>query len=244
MALPKFNDTPVYELTVPSMKKKVKFRPFLVKEQKILLIAMESRDEGQIANAILETIESCIQEDIPGKKYTPFDIEYIFLQIRSKSVGETATLNLPCLECEEVNETVVALQDIEVQGLEKELPLIKINDQYSLKLRYPRYQDALMLGGPSDEDTAGQFYVAMRSTLDSLHSEDERIDFDEETREEVEGFLDSLPTSVFEEIVKFVNDLPSLTHSIKYTCTSCGHENSRNLTGLIDFFQYASPMRT
>src|SRR5210317_1903295 len=113
MALPKLNDTPKYDIVIPSTKANVKFRPFLVKEQKVLLIAMESQDQTQILNAIVDTIRACAQSDINVAKLTAFDIEYLFTKIRSKSVGEKATVAIKCSECEHSNKVDVNLDKID-----------------------------------------------------------------------------------------------------------------------------------
>jgi len=103
MALPKLNESPKYSLTIPSTRQEVRFRPYLVKEEKVLMIAMESEDQSKIFNAIADTIEACIEEPIAKNKLTTFDIEYMFVQIRSKSVGESIDLDLPCNKCETPN---------------------------------------------------------------------------------------------------------------------------------------------
>ena len=115
MALPKLNDVPKYEITIPSTDKKVYFRPFLVKEQKVLLIALESQDEKQILQAVVDTIKACIYEDIEIDKLAIFDLEYIFLQIRGKSVGETADLIMKCRECNHENKVKVDLEEIKIK---------------------------------------------------------------------------------------------------------------------------------
>ena len=135
MALPRLNENSQYELTIPSNKEVIHYRPFLVKEQKILLMAMESQDNDQILQAISDTLKSCITEDITDRELATFDIEYLFTQIRSKSVGETTKLNLACSSCETNNETQVNLSEIAVELTQDKV--IKLNDTYSLEMRYP-----------------------------------------------------------------------------------------------------------
>src|SRR6056300_979503 len=112
MALPSLNDTPKYELKIPSTGKKIKFRPYLVKEEKILLIAAESKDKDQMLGAIIDTINSCVQGNLNVNDLTTFDLEYLFIQMRAKSVGENASLNIKCQSCEEDNEYHMNLEDI------------------------------------------------------------------------------------------------------------------------------------
>ena len=124
MALPKLNDMPKYSVTIPSLKREVRIRPFVVKEEKILLVAMESQDPKQIAHAIIDTIESCVQDDIDTQKMTSYDVEYLFTQIRGKSVGETTNIGVNCPSCEHQNEVTVNLSEIKIRG---EIPNHKIN---------------------------------------------------------------------------------------------------------------------
>ena len=244
MALPKFSDNPIYNMNIPSTNQMVKFRPFLVKEQKVLLIALESQDEKQILEAILNCIQSCVQGKLNIKFLTTFDIEYMFLKIRSKSVGEKTDLLIPCVSCDEKCEVKVDLESIEINDIERELELIKINDEYSLKLRYPRYAEVMnKVTSTTEKNLVSQIYILIRTCLDSLMTAEERILFDDETPEEVESFLDSLPGEVFEKIMKFSQSIPALFHDIEYDCQSCNHHNVRSLEGLTDFFQYASPMK-
>ena len=134
MALPKLNDMPKYSVTIPSSKQEVRIRPFVVKEEKILLIAMESQDPKQIANAILDTIVSCTEEQIDANSLTSYDVEYLFLQIRGKSVGEKSNVILKCMECGHDNEVTIDLGDIKIEG---NIPdkKIKITDQISLEMK-------------------------------------------------------------------------------------------------------------
>jgi len=238
MALPKFNDIPQYELTIPSTKNKVSYRPFLVKEQKVLLIALESQDEKQVLNAIMNTIESCILDPIDVKKLSTFDVEYIFIQIRTKSAGETSDIGLACsnADCDHTNKVSVKLEDIKID-LPNEIKSIKINDQYTLVLKYPNYQELLNEVDLNDKSQVNQLYGLLTSCLGSLNTDEERISFLDETKEEIEGFLNQLTTDQFAEVMSFANNLPKLKHDVSYKCEECGNENIRTLEGLADFFQ-------
>jgi len=234
MALPKLNDKPKYEVVIPSTQKTVRYRPFLVKEQKVLMLAMESQDQKQILSSITDTISSCVEEDISVNKLTTFDVEYIFTQIRAKSVGETATVGIDCEKCEHNNEVVIKIDEIKIDVPQK-IKKIKLNDKYSVTMRYPSYQFMLqddVINGSSVE----QLYSAVRMCLDYLETDEERINFDEETKEEVEQFLDQLDTNQFNEIMEFVNSLPKLTHDVNFKCESCGSDNKIVLEGIKDFF--------
>jgi ribosomal protein L44E len=246
MALPKFNDNPLYQLTIPSNKKFVKFRPFLVKEQKVLLIAFESKDEGQILEAIGSCIESCIQDKIDVKNLTTFDIEYIFMQIRSKSVGEKAELIFKCPTCDESCETQVDLENISV-SLPEKTSTVKINEKYTIQLKYPVYSDIVkeyrMNKSGNTLSDVDKLYFLIKTCMDSLLTEDERIPFKDETQEEIDEFLDSLGTDSFNKILEFTQNIPSLEVDAEYTCKKCNENHTRKLKGMTDFFMYASPTR-
>jgi hypothetical protein len=242
MALPKFNDIPIYELTIPSTGQKVSYRPFLVKEQKVLLMALESRDDKQILNAIVNTLQACIQDPIDIARLSTFDVEYIFIQIRTKAAGETSNIGLMCQSCEHINEVKVNLEDIKMD-LPKEKPAIKLNDQYTLMLKYPQYESLLDEALSEESTIVSQMYTVIIACLDSLNTEEERISFRDETPEEIEEFLNQLSTSQFDQIMEFINDLPRLRHGVDFICSECNSENNRVLEGITDFFQSPSLMR-
>ena len=236
MALPKLNDVPKYELVIPSTGKTVSFRPFLVKEQKVLLMALESQDDKQVLNAIVNTITACLYDNVKFDSLTTFDIEYLFTQIRAKSVGENSTVNLKCMECEELNEVVVPLDDIKVNITNTD-KIVKINDQFSVEMKYPKYSAILLnTDNKESESFTESLYEMAIMCLGYLITEDERVNFDDEPRESIEGFLENLTASQFENIITFINNIPKLTHDIEYECSSCNHNNVITLQGIQDFF--------
>ena len=234
MALPKINDTPKYELIIPSTKKKVKFRPFLVKEQKILLLALETNDEESVLNAIIDTIDACIIDDINVNELSSFDVEYLFVQIRSRSVGEKATLGFTCTNCEEVNQITVDVTKINI-----DLPVvdknIKITDDYTLVMKYPSYK-YILDRSVNYESTTESLYQNVILYLDKLKTEDELINFADEPKEEIKAFIDNLTPDQFEPIIKFINNMPKLYHEVKYSCEHCDKENKAVMEGINDFF--------
>lgn len=234
MALPKINETPSYEVQVPSTKQSVKFRPFLVKEQKILLLAMESEDEKQILGAITDTISSCSETQLDINRLTTFDVEYLFTQIRSKSVGENSNVSIKCKHCEAPNEVSIKLDEIKIDVKHNDQK-IKISDKYNLIMKYPSYTYMLnddVLNGNNVE----KMYASIRMCLDSLEGEEEKISFKDETKEEVEKFLDQLNSDQFSDIVEFVSNIPRLQHEVNFKCEQCQKDNKINLTGIQDFF--------
>lgn len=234
MALPKINNVPKYTLTIPSTKKQVTFRPFLVKEQKVLLIALESQDENQILKATTDMIAACLDENLNVTKMPTFDVEYIFTQIRSKSVGETSKINLRCSSCKEYTEVEVALDQIKIEIPAKNNE-IKLNDNYTVVMKYPSYTDVVKIKAKRGTITS-TMYESVLLSLDKLKTPDEIISFSDEAEADVNDFLESLTTEQFQQLVKFVDNTPTLKHDVKFTCSNCKHSNKKTLQGLQDFF--------
>jgi len=236
MALPKINETPDHELTIPSTGKKISFRPFLTKEQKVLLIAMETQDQKQILNAVVNTIQSCAS-DIDVNKLTTFDVEYIFTQMRAKSVGERSNVGIKCKECEHTNEISVDLEDVKIDVQNKNNNMIKLNDTWTLKMKYPNYMSVLHDEKVMNNESATDSIMAMvANCLDALMSEDENIKFADESSDTVNDFIDNLNAAQFEQVEKFIQDMPQLKHNVNFTCESCQTENEVTLKGMNDFF--------
>ena len=244
MALPKLDQNPVYDLIIPSTGEKIEYRPFLVKEQKILLIALETNDDKQVLKAIRQLLKNCIISECNVNNLAPFDIEYIFLQLRGKAVGENSAIQLKCGECEEQNDVNIPLADLFpiVKEVAQE---IKIGEEYILHLRYPSF------GGIIDSDIqprellnqkqinplqVEELYGTIMQCLESLDTEEEKIYFKDETLEAKEEFVGSLTTIQFESILKFVNDMPKITHDVTFNCVKCDKKNELKLEGMQAFF--------
>ena len=236
MPLPTIS-TPTYELTLPSSNKKIRYRPFLVKEEKILIIAMESQDPKQIAEAIMDTIVSCAEDPIDKHKLTSYDVEYLFMQIRSKSVGETSTVLSACTECREENEVKINLADINVKSDGLKTEVIEISDDISLEMKYPTYEDTLgYVKSELSDNAAETMFNSIATCINAVQTKEENILLKHEPREEIETFINSLTTQQLEKITSFVDGMPTLIHEQKYTCKKCGHENTLQMKGLQDFF--------
>jgi hypothetical protein len=234
MALPSLNATPSYELTIPSTKKKYNYRPFLVKEQKILMLAYESKDKKQVINAMLDTVKSCIPE-IDVKVLTTSDVDYIFTQLRAKSVGEKIELNIPCNNCSTQNPISVNVEEVKVNGDNAE-KTIELTDKISVKLKYPTYFDfmsGMNLDSESQTETLMEIII---SCLDSIMTEEENMLIRDEPKEEVIRFIESMNSQQFELISEFVQNIPQIEYNNKFKCISCGEEQEIKLQGLDDFF--------
>jgi hypothetical protein len=227
MALPKLNETPKYSLTVPSTGKELRYRPYLVKEEKILLMASSSEDPKQIMNAVHDTIAACV-ENIDIRSLTTFDLEYIFIQLRSKSTGETSEILIKCPKCESQQKVTIPLNEIAVTET-KANPVIKISDNVTVVMKYPSYQDI-----PSDTDDVG-FTLIAASIKEVIHG-DEKVDIDDEPIEAVIAFLESMTNDQFQLIAKFFEDAPSVKYDLELVCQSCGELSDIEIKGMQSFF--------
>lgn len=235
MALPKLNEAPKYELTVPSTQKKVKFRPFLVKEQKVLLIAHESKDRRQMLNSMLDTVKACVDgEDIDN--LTTYDIDYIFTNIRGKSVGEKVEMIFKCEECDHENPYEINLDDVEVGKGESE-KVVKLTDDISVKVKYPGYRNILSNDRVLNMTSAGEAFIDLTMLcMESIMTNDQNIVLKDEPREEVEKFIESMSAQQFQAITEFVQKMPTMTYHAETKCTNCGSDIKRTLQGVDDFF--------
>ena len=180
MALPKLNQTPSYELTIPSTGEKLDYRPFLVKEQKILLLALESQDEKNILRTIRDTFKTCVLSECNVDKLKIFDIEFIFLQMRSKAVGESASLVFKCGKCEVDNDVSIPLSEINIEMKDDIVYDVAVTEQYNLKLGYPTFKQVIEATQPEKETQAELIFRTAKMCLDSLQTEDENILFADE----------------------------------------------------------------
>lgn len=235
MALPQLNSAPSYRITIPSLGKETTFRPFLVKEQKALLIAYETQDKTDIVRAITRTIHACIEEPIE-ETLTTFDVDYLFTQIRAKSVGEVVDLSIKCEECNMANDISIELDDVKMTQ-EVQDNIIQLTDDISLKMRYPSYDDFIQNEKLlSTESMTESLMELITVCLDSVMTEEERFSIKDESREDVINFIDSMTSDQFERVTEFVQNMPAVSKDIEFTCAGCKHENNRTLRGMDDFF--------
>jgi len=234
MALPKLN-APRYVLTIPSTKEEIEFRPFEVKEQKVLLLARESDDQKQMIRATRDLISACTFNKVNPNDLTMFDFEYVFLQIRAKSVGETSEIKLGCSECGHMNDAVINLEDAQIKGdLEKSMR-IKVTDEVGIVLRYPRFNIADALGKVNPESAEGSILV-IANCIESIYDADDVYPAEEQTQKELVEFVESLSTRSFQQIVEMFQDLPTVAIKHDFKCEKCGHDNDISVEGLNNFF--------
>jgi len=232
MALPKLNETPKYEVEIPSTGKTVRFRPYLVKEEKVLMMAFESGDQKAALRAIVDTIEACIVDKIDATNLATFDVEYLFTQIRSKSVGESSTLMIKCKECEKQNEYKFDVSQVNV-NVEKKDSVIEITPEISIELGYPTYSSISETNFEGNEMEVG-FDLAV-SCIKRIMTEEELIESSDVSKQELIEFVESMSQEQFKNITDFLQAMPSMQHVANFTCEHCGEENELVLRGMQDF---------
>ena len=239
MPLPTIS-TPTYELTLPSSGKKIKYRPFLVREEKVLIMALESEDTKQITNSVIDILNSCIlSKGVKLETLATFDIEYLFLNIRSKSVGETIDVNIVCPDDNKTQVAVtVDVDSIKIKKDSKHKNVIKLDDNLSLKLKYPSMTEFIDSNFESkiDESEVKSTLNMIISCIDVIFNEEESWPASDSTPKELEDFIDQLNTKQFKLIEDFFATMPKLTHTIKVKNPNTGVESEVRLEGLAAFF--------
>ena len=236
MALPKLT-TPTYELEVPSTDEKIKYRPFLVKEEKILLIAMESGESADIVNAVKDIVSECTFNKLELKNMPMFDIEYIFLQVRAKSVGEISHLRLLCPDDKETYAEVdVDLSEVMVQVDKGHSPKIEITDEMGIIMKYPTI-DSFTGTGITDV-TADNMLDIITTCIDHIYDKkgEEKFDAKDQTKKELTEFIEQLNTAQFRDVQKFFDTMPKLKHVVTIENPKTKVKTDVALQGLNDFF--------
>ena len=238
MPLPKIA-TPTYELELPSTGQSIQYRPFLVKEEKVLVIALESEDNKQITTAIKAVLKSCIlTKGVKVESLPTFDIEYLFLNIRGKSVGEELEVNVICPDDGETTVPVVInLDEIEVQKDENHSNKIKIDDSIMMELKYPSLDQFIKNNFDfNDKNAMDQSFDLIASCIDKVYTEDEVWATADCTKKEVKEYLESMNSQQFKEIEAFFETMPKLSHTIKVTNPKTKVKSDVVLEGLASFF--------
>lgn len=230
MALPRLNDVPKYEMKIPSSGKSVRYRPYLVKEEKVLLLAYENKDISQSMNAIVDTVVSCVDADLNPRSLSTFDIEYMFTQIRSRSVGETSRIMVPCSKCESNNEVIIPLNDVKID-VPKRTTTIVLSDEVSVEMRWPSYSRMKF-----DEEGNQDYVSFVCSCINAILYEDNRILVDDEPEDELYEFLESLTSKQYALLNEHIAVLPQIEYRTKFVCEQCGEENDSLLQGMQTFF--------
>jgi len=238
MPLPKIS-TPTYELELPSTEETIKYRPFLVREEKLLVLALESENTKEITNAIKTVIKNCIQsKGIKVETLPTFDIEYLFLNIRGKSVGEEIEVNLICPDDGESTVlTKIAVDDIKVKKNEEHTNQIKIDDTLMMEMKYPSLDQFIKSNFDfSSGNNMDQSFDLIVSCISKIYNEEEVWSASDVTKKELVDFLDQMNSSQFKQIEKFFETMPKLSHEVKITNPNTDVESTVTLEGLSSFF--------
>ena len=239
MPLPKIA-TPTYELELPSTGKTVEYRPFLVKEEKLLVIALESEDTKQITTAIKAVLKNCIlTKGVKVETLPTFDIEFLFLNIRGKSVGEDLEVNIICPDDEETQVPVtIELDDIKVQKTEGHTNQIKLDSSIMLEMKYPSLNEFIKSNFDMEEgkNQMDQSFELIAQCIDKVYTEDEVWSTSDCTKKEMNEFLESMNSAQFKQIEQFFTTMPKLSHTITVKNPNTKVESDVVLEGLASFF--------
>tara|TARA_R110000851_G_scaffold228402_1_gene381130 strand:- start:163 stop:867 length:705 start_codon:yes stop_codon:yes gene_type:complete len=228
-------ETPTYELTVPSTKQKIKFRPFLVKEEKILMIAQETENQKEMLSAMKNIIEACTFGELNGGNLAIYDLEFIFLKLRAKSVGENVALSLKCEKCEHVNSVDVNIDNLKVKYPKKKQDNnIKLTDTVGIILKHPCVNDLDKLSGT--DSTIDEMMAMIAMSIDSVYDSNQSHHHSDITPKELNAFIDSLNRNQLELITGYFESTPKVRETIKFECPECDTKNEKIVEGAQSFF--------
>ena len=236
MPLPKIV-TPTYTLTIPSSGKKITYRPFLVKEEKVLIMAMESDNMDQVGRAIKDVLSACINtRGIRVDKLSTFDIEYLFLHVRGKSIGETIEVMATCPDDGETKVPItVSIDEIQVKTNPEHNKDIKLDEKLTMRMRYPSLTEFVNRNfGESDQVTASFDVIA--SCVEMIYTDEETWSAKDHSKKEWLAFVETLPSNAFKQVEKFFNTMPKLEHTVTITNPNTKIESDVKLEGLAAFF--------
>jgi hypothetical protein len=235
MALPIVNN-PTYELKLHSVDHKIKYRPFLVKEEKILLTALEGGETADIVRATKEIISNCCLDDsVDIQKLPAFDIELFFLNLRARSVGESVEIGMNCQtkDCDETIPVIVNLEKIGLEVNKDHTDLIRLTNKIKVKLKYP---DIDRMTRPPEESQMDSIFAITKACIEGIWDGEEFHDIKDYTEQELEDFIMSLNQQQFGKLISYFNTMPKLKHNVEFTCPKCGSKQESVLEGLQSFF--------
>lgn len=240
MALPK-QSAPIYNAKIPSSKKDIKFRPFLVKEEKTLLIAQESKDPQVMLDTLKNLIKSCVQGDFDVEKLALFDIEYLFCQIRAKSVGEMVDMMVMCDKCPEEETKARVRLSFDLTQLEVSFPeghtnKIQLFDDVGVIMKYPTLAMVNEFE-KLDQNSADSIFKVVMKLIDSVYDSEQIYTAKDQTEKELMDFLENLTQDQFKKLQNFFTSMPKLSKSVEYDCPVCKHHHEKVVEGLASFFQ-------
>jgi len=236
MPLPKIN-VPLYELVIPSTGKKIKYRPFVVKEEKILLLAMESDNEDEVTNAIVQIINNCVESRIKVDELSTFDIEYIFLNIRAKSVGEVLEFSITCPDDGETQvEVEVNIDDIKVEKDDNHTDTIDLDNGYHIKMKYPTLKYVMNKKDRNSKSVVDSTFEYAVDCIEQIYNSEEVWEASNSTKKELSEFVENLNTKQYQKLQEFFNTMPKLKHTVKIHNPKTSVESDVTIEGLASFF--------
>lgn len=242
MSLPKLV-TPTYEMKLISDGRKIVFRPFLVKEQKVLMMANETEDSAAMIRSFTDVLKACIisPKDFDVNKMPLFDLEYAFIQLRTKSVGETTKIPLTCKHCKTENELVINLEELDIIRDENHSTKIPLTDTIGLIMKYPVAEMAIELSNEKNEkdtQSAASMFDFYEGCIQSVYDENTVYNMEDQSKEERHEFMDSLNSEQFEKVRNFFETMPKIQKHVSFTCSNdeCKKENTFDLEGMNSFF--------
>ena len=228
-------ETPMYKVTLPVTKQEVTYRPFLVKEQKNLILAREGKNAREIFEAVEELLKSVTKEQISGKSLPLADLEYLFLQIRCKSIGETSKLQLPCInnECDDIHQLTIDLSKLEVKQDDVPNNKFSISDDIMIEMNYPTTE---LVSQVEELDETKAVKPILRNCMVRIYDSEEIYELKDFPDREIDNFIDNMTIEQFEKVMVFFNQVPALREEFNWKCKKCGTENSFVAQGLQSFF--------
>ena len=238
MPLPKIN-TPIYELTLPSTGKKIRYRPFLVKEEKVLIIALESEDTKQITNAIKNVISNCIlSRGVKVENLSTFDIEYLFLNIRGKSVGEEVEVMVTSPDDNETKvPVIIPLDEIKIFQDPKHSRDIDLDDKLKMRMKYPSLSEFVKNNFDVDDMGMKESFELISSCIEQVFNDEESWSASDCSKKELNEFIEQLNSQQFKKVENFFETMPKLSYTVKFKNPKTGVNNEVVLEGLSDFFE-------
>jgi len=233
--IPKLNDVPKYDVTIPSTGQKVRFRPYLVREERILLGAYESGEADFIVKTIVDTISACIVDEVNTNRLTQFDVEYLFTKIRAKSVGETIPLGITCEKCEEETQINVNIDKVDMPVSEL-VKTIQLTDTISVDMKYPSWSYAIDEKDLKKVSSYDSIVNKVLKCIESINTEEERIVVKDEPVEELMEFVESLTKTQFLLLKEFVDNMPKFYYKTSFDCVYCSHHNEIQIEDIETFF--------
>ena len=231
MALP-ILEVPTYELTLPSTGKKITYRPFLVKEHKILLTLSEASDE-EVSRIVTDLVDVCTFNKLNAKNLPHFDIEFIFMFLRARSVSEIVEVVITCVNCEEQYDSSFSIEDLKVEKNEEHTNKIMLTDNVGMEMKYPRFEEVAKI---FDKGDANDIFKLIKKSIQGIFEGDNYWDGKEQTDEDLENFLNSLTKEQYQKVEVFFTTSPKIVQIVESDCPHCTHHNTSRIQGLQNFF--------